>query len=78
MPAHRFTGEDTGLFYIVPRNGRRDPMSAQDLSNFNQGAYSQFENEVSEWVKRGGRVEFEVELAYSGTSKAPDGYEITY
>ena len=49
-------------------------MSAADVSNLNQGAYAQFENEVSEWVNLGGRVEFDVELAYSGGSKAPDAF----
>ncbi len=44
----------------------------------NQGAYKQFENEVSKWVSRGGRVEFDVELAYSGVSKEPDAYAILY
>ena len=78
IAAHRFTGEDTGLFNIVPQNGRRDPLSAADVSNLNQGSYAQFENEVSEWVKRGGRVEFDVELAYSGGSKAPDSFGISY
>ena len=78
IAAHRFTGEDTGLFNIVPQNGRRDPLSAADVSNLNQGAYQQFENEVSDWVSRGGRVEFEVELAYSGLSKQPDRYRILY
>ena len=76
--AHIFTGEDTGLFNAVPQNGRRDPISAADVSNLNQGAYKQFENEVSDWVSRGGRVEFDVELAYSGVSKEPDSYSILY
>ncbi len=76
--AHIFTGEDTGLFNAVPQNGRRDPISAADVSNLNQGAYKQFENEVSDWVSRGGRVEFDVELAYSGVSKEPDRYRISY
>ena len=66
------------MFNIVPQNGRPDPLSAADISNLNQGAYAQFENEISDWVELGGRVEFDIELSYSGTSNQPDSYKILY
>lgn len=55
---HRFLG-DQGSINMFPQNGV--PMDG--LKNFNGSAFKTLENELADWVKAGGKVEYEVKFS---------------
>lgn len=54
---HRFLG-DQGDVNMFPQNG----VPINELKNFNGSAFKTLENELADWVKAGGKVEYEVKF----------------